>query len=135
MSCRYQGIFILLAAVFFCWFCLFPVFCPGLAFAMSAGETERVERMLEALSRESGIVFIRNDAEHTAEAAAAHLKKKFEYAANNLSTAEEFIDKVGSRSSLSNREYLVRKTGEKARPARDYLFELLRRLDSNAASP
>jgi hypothetical protein len=103
-------------------------FAPA-ALAMSPGEEARIEALLLAVSRETDIVFIRNGEEYSAKQAAAHLRLKLNRARSRISTAEQFIDSVGSFSSISGSPYLIRKSGEKPRPARDFLYELLRRTE------
>ncbi|MDO3383358.1 DUF5329 domain-containing protein [Gilvimarinus algae] len=57
---------------------------------------------------QSGVVFIRNGSEHTAEEAADHLAMKYRRASRYASTAEEFIDNLASKSSITGRPYQVR---------------------------
>lgn len=57
--------------------------------------------------RESGLQFIRNSKSYNAEDAASHMDTKFSYAKERLTTAEEFIDYVASRSSITNKPYYV----------------------------
>ena len=96
------------------------------AFALSDREEARVEAMLAALEQSKDIVFIRNGDEHTAAEAASHLRLKLSKTRNRLDSAEQFIDKVGSASSISGRPYMVREPGKGERPANAFLHELLR---------
>lgn len=56
----------------------------------------------------SGCQFIRNGDAHDSKAAAEHLLMKYGKAKSRLSTPEQFIDKVASRSYLTGSEYRVR---------------------------
>lgn len=96
------------------------------AFALSDREEARVEAMLAALEQSRDVVFIRNGGEHTAAEAASHLRLKLSKTRNRLDNAEQFIDKVGSSSSLSGRPYMVREPGKGERTANAFLHELLR---------
>lgn len=60
----------------------------------------------------SGCQFIRNGDAHESKAAAEHLLMKYGKAKSRLSTPEQFIDKVASRSYLSGKEYRVRCPGK-----------------------
>lgn len=60
----------------------------------------------------SGCQFIRNGDAHDPKAAAEHLLMKYGKAKSRLSTPEQFIDKVASRSYLSGKEYRVRCPGK-----------------------
>ena len=98
------------------------------ALALSDREEARVEAMLAALEQSKDVVFIRNGDEHTAAEAASHLRLKLSKTRNRLDSAEQFIDKVGSSSSISGRPYLVREPGKGERTANAFLHELLRRV-------
>jgi Family of unknown function (DUF5329) len=58
----------------------------------------------------SGCAFRRNGDWHDSAAARAHLASKYAYLASSkrITSAEDFIDKAASRSSLSGEDYEVR---------------------------
>jgi Family of unknown function (DUF5329) len=58
----------------------------------------------------SGCEFYRNGNWYDSKSARAHLQSKYEFliAANQIGTAEDFIEKAATRSSLSGRPYNVR---------------------------
>jgi hypothetical protein len=58
----------------------------------------------------SGCEFYRNGTWHDSVRARAHLSAKYDYLAarNSIKTAEDFIDKAATKSSLSGRAYEVR---------------------------
>ena len=70
-------------------------------------ETQKIERLIAAVE-ESDLVFIRNGLEHDAPGAASHLRRKWSRAKDRIKTAEQFIEHIASRSSLSGRAYTVR---------------------------
>lgn len=70
-------------------------------------EREKIDRLLERVEQ-SGLIFIRNGEEHNSLAAAAHWRRKFEAEGPRVNTLEEFIEKIASRSSLSDQPYQVR---------------------------
>lgn len=57
---------------------------------------------------ESGCTFIRNGDEHDSNEARDHLEMKYNYAKKRIKTAEDFINKIASKSSLSRKPYHVR---------------------------
>jgi hypothetical protein len=114
--------------VCFCFFML-TVVCGQRAFAISPEQEKRVNALLDLLGKENSTVFIRNGKEYPAEDAVSHLRLKFGKTKKRLETAEQFIDKVGSSSSVSGKPYLIRKPGEEAQPAGPYLHLLLRQAD------
>jgi hypothetical protein len=85
-------------------------------------EHKKIERLIDAIER-SDAVFIRNDKEYPPKEAAEHIRKKYEYAREDIHTLEEFIDKVASRSWISGREYLVRLPDGTEVTARKWLHE------------
>jgi hypothetical protein len=65
---------------------------------------------LLGLIENSGCEFFRNGTWYDAQRAAAHLRDKYEALAANgrIETAEDFIDKAASRSSISSQAYLIK---------------------------
>ncbi len=56
----------------------------------------------------SGCVFVRNGKEHAARAARDHLQMKRKRGRRYYDSAEEFIDRIASRSSMSGKDYRIR---------------------------
>lgn len=75
-----------------------------------AAENEEIEYLLSFISG-SDCIFIRNHEEHPAKEAREHLEMKYNHVKRRIKTAEDFIDKIASKSSLSRRPYKVRCTG------------------------
>jgi hypothetical protein len=80
---------------------------PSYADNAAARERARIYALLDALER-SGLVFIRNGSAHTAQKARVHLEMKLDRSGGRVTTAEQFIDRLASRSSATGRPYLVR---------------------------
>lgn len=72
-----------------------------------------IEALLARLPA-SGCQFNRNGSWHSGAEAQAHLRKKLAYLEDRqlVTTAEQFIERGASRSSLSGRPYLVRCAGQ-----------------------
>lgn len=92
------------------------------ALAADAPDPE-IEYLLSAVA-DSRCVFIRNGKEHTAAEAAEHLQMKYRRAGRRVDSAETFIARIASESSLSGRPYLIDCGGDST-PTREWLTEKL----------
>lgn len=84
---------------------------PGLALAAApAPVTQQEIGHLFGYLKTSGCEFNRNGSWHTGEEAVAHLNKKYDYLARRglVTTAEDFIERAASQSSMSGKPYLVK---------------------------
>lgn len=81
------------------------VFIPG-HFVIAEANME-IEYLLSYISG-SDCIFIRNGSEHKAKEASEHLAMKYNRYKNRINSAEDFIEKIASHSSLSGRDYKVR---------------------------
>ncbi len=93
----------------------------------SASETsaEAIEYLL-AYVEQSKLTFIRNGQEHDSAAAAAHMRRKYEYFKAGIATPEDFIEQVASKSLLSGRPYMVRLPGGREAPVGAWLRDVLK---------
>ena len=71
-----------------------------------AAEDKEVAFLLSYIA-ESDCIFIRNGDEHQAKAASAHLEMKYNHVRNRIQSAEDFIDKIATKSSFSGSPYEV----------------------------
>jgi len=76
--------------------------------ALDAAQTARVERLLDRVAAQTEVRFIRNGEAHSAQAAAEHLRLKLRNAGSRISTAEQFVEHLASRSSITGRPYRLR---------------------------
>ena len=83
-----------------------PAGLPGQAGRLS--DEERIDAMIKALEQLKDAIFIRNDKEYDAKAAADHLRMKWQYAGRRITTARHFITLIGTKSSVSGKPYLIR---------------------------
>lgn len=75
--------------------------------AFAAGSVEQdVEYLLSEISA-SNCEFIRNGSRYSADEAVEHMRMKYDYAKDDIETVDDFIKKVGSRSSFSGRTYMI----------------------------
>lgn len=104
------------------------------AFAQSdARSRQEVDALLDFVQA-SGCQFIRNGSEYSSAQARQHLQKKRDYLVNKgwMKTAEDFIARAATGSSMSNKPYQVRCAGQE-QPSAQWLGQELARL--RAARP
>lgn len=83
---------------------LLCVLSPQLAAAETADE--EIQFLIEAVGK-SGCDFIRNGDRHDSEAAVEHLQRKYRRGKRYAKTAENFIDRLASKSSISGKPYSI----------------------------
>jgi uncharacterized protein with von Willebrand factor type A (vWA) domain len=99
------------------------------AFAAFAGESPvdaEIDALIARVGQARHVEFIRNGSAHTAAEAAAHLQRKRVAAGGRFASAEQFIDLVGTRSSLTGRAYRVRMADGRELDSAPWLRQLLR---------
>ena len=86
--------------------------------APSSTAKREIQALMEALSA-SSCEFQRNGTWHGRDEARKHLQRKYDYLLkrNLADTAEQFIERAASKSSISGRAYQVRCPGQPAQPA------------------
>lgn len=100
------------------------------AFAkLNAYQEARINAMLDALGQKKDLIFVRNGDAHTCEEAVSHLRLKLGNTRNRIDTAEQFIDKVASSSSITGKPYIVRISGKSDENAQPYLHTLIAETD------
>ncbi len=82
---------------------------PTASAALSANAQEEITYLL-GFVESSGCEFYRNGSWHDPSSARAHLRDKYEYLAarDRVQTAEDFIERAATKSSLTGRPYQVR---------------------------
>jgi hypothetical protein len=96
-------------------------------------EIEKIERLLEAV-RTSQVQFIRNGQPHAAEEAERHLRSKWTAAGDSVKTAQDFIERVASGSSLTGLPYGVRLPDGSETTAREWLLARLAEIEQAGSS-
>ncbi len=91
------------------------------AVAAPSAQADREIRHLVDFVATSGCTFIRNGDAHDAKSAADHLAMKYGKARSRLSTPEQFIEHVASRSFFTGREYRVQCPGKAAQSSAQWL--------------
>lgn len=80
---------------------------PSAASRSELTEAERIEALLDRLAN-SDATFVREGIDYNGAEAAAHLRSKVAAVRDQVGTLEEFIEKVGSRSSTTGNPYYVK---------------------------
>ena len=89
--------------------------------AISPEEMARIEHLCDAVARSKGMHFVRNGTAYSADDAATFLREKLKAMGHGVTTAEEFIDKVATKSSMSGKPYTVRFVDGREIPSADFL--------------
>ena len=98
---------------------------PPAAFAATNPE---IEALIVRVDHAHGVAFIRNGGAHSAVEAAAHLRRKLAATHGRIATAEQFIDHIGTRSSMTGIAYRVRFADGREIDSATWLRQLLREL-------
>ncbi|NRF66558.1 DUF5329 family protein [Aquincola sp. S2] len=118
--------------------CLLGALISGLAGAAQAGpsaaEMARIERLLAMIGSRRDMRLVRNGQEHDTDTAVSFLRGKLKHYGDDIKTAEDFIERLASRSSTTGQLYWVRLADGRQIPAGDFLRIELARLDKAAAS-
>lgn len=88
-------------------------------------EASRIEALLEAMKSSEGLVFIRNGKEYGSAEAADHLRGKWKATADRVRTAEQFIEFLATKSSISGKPYEIRLKDGTVVPSARWLTERL----------
>ena len=88
-----------------------------------------VEYLLSAVGN-SDCLFIRNGTEHPPAEAEAHLRMKYRKGARYVSSADDFIARIASKSSWSGRPYQIHCPGHELQSSSQWLNDRLNRYRS-----
>lgn len=103
---------------------------PALAAAqLVPAARQEIDALLRAVGS-SGCEFVRGGTAYPAAKAQDHLQQKFEYldARGMLKTAEDFITKAGTRSSMTGEAYAIRCPGAAQQASDEWLLARLKLL-------
>ncbi|MEG0149301.1 MAG: DUF5329 domain-containing protein [Comamonas sp.] len=100
----------------------------ALAAAPSAQAQQEIAHLQDYL-KNSGCEFQRNGSWHSSVQARDHLQKKYDYLVKKdlLQSAEDFIARAATESSISHKAYEVRCAGKAVEPASSWLQAELKR--------
>ena len=88
---------------------------------ISTQEKEKIEYLINHLESMKDATFIRNDKEYDARTAAFFLRSKWQINKDKVRTAEDFIERIASRSSTTGKPYRIRMKNGKEIECGEYL--------------
>ena len=83
-----------------------------------------IDHLLQAIGK-SDCVFIRNGSRHDSEKAEEHLRMKYKRGRRYATSAESFIERLASKSSMTRKLYMMECPGAEAEPAGEWLMRHL----------
>jgi hypothetical protein len=106
--------------------------CCFLACSFSRAENisnpdNEINYLLNTIEK-SGCRFIRNGTPYSAIEAKSHLLSKYSKVKDRIKIAEQFIELIGAKSSVSGEPYLIECTEGKAQKSEEWLKEELKTL-------
>ena len=101
------------------------VVCAFLPVIAYADDTEVEIEYLVSTIGASDCTFIRNGKRHDADDAEAHLRLKYRRGKRYAPTAEKFIERLASASSMSKKPYYIECDGQEAVPSGEWLMAQL----------
>ncbi|HEY0819162.1 MAG TPA: DUF5329 family protein [Rhizobacter sp.] len=97
--------------------------------APNAAEQARIQRLIAYVEAQTTIRFVRNGSAYSSKDAAKFLRRKFEKMGEHVTTAQQFIEQIASKSSTSGEAYLIRFPDGRQVPASRFLGDELQRMD------
>jgi hypothetical protein len=102
---------------------------PVHAGALPASEHDKIEALIQCVERLSDAVFIRNNKAYNAKTAAQFLRGKWAATLEEITTAQDFIEKIASVSSTSGQPYRIQFPDGRESPSGEYLRAALQQLE------
>ena len=96
-------------------------------------EQSRIDRLIRFIETQKDMKFIRNGTEYSCAEAAKFLRGKMEAMGGEVTTAREFIERIGTKSSMSGEPYQVKFADGRTMPAAQFLGAELKRMESRPA--
>lgn len=91
-------------------------------------ESQKIEQLIICLRGLEGAAFIRNGSKHTPAEAAEHLQSKWKKHGAKIKTAEDFIEHLATKSSMSGDVYMIRYPDGRQVPTAELLHKELEKL-------
>jgi hypothetical protein len=95
---------------------------------LSSAEKSKIEALLAHLEKLTDASFIRNGSAYDAATAAKFLRGKWHAHESDITTANDFITKVATKSSTTGNPYVIRMKNGSEKPCADYLSTVLKSL-------
>ncbi|PKA17296.1 DUF5329 domain-containing protein [Leptospira haakeii] len=104
---------------------LFTFLTLSSSFVFGAEPEDEIKSLVSSLDSCKGCVFIRNGSEHKLDEAKAHLLKKYDAAKSKISSTEDFIKGLASKSSITGTPYKIKFPDGKEVESEKWLTEKL----------
>ncbi len=101
--------------------------------ARSPHEQTRIEKLIRFVEIQKDMTFIRNGTEYSCAEAGKFLRGKLGSMGKDVTTAREFIERIGTKSSMSGKPYEVKFGDGKTMLASQFLAEELKRIEAQPA--
>jgi len=93
-------------------------------------EKQKIETLINQVKSLKDAKFVRNGRSYSADNAATFLKGKWDANAADMTSAQDFVDRIASFSGTSGKPYLIRFQDGKEIKCRDYLLGELKRIEA-----
>lgn len=100
----------------------------GITAELSASEKAKIEALIHHVETLTDALFLRNNKTYTAQIAARFLRDKWAATIIEITSAQDFIEKIASVSSTSGQPYRIRFADGHEMPSGDYLRATLQQL-------
>jgi hypothetical protein len=111
-----------------------PAVAAHAALLPALTEQQKIDALIASVEHLPGAVFIRNGTEYDGAKAADHLRTKRNYAGKRITTAEQFIDKLATASSMTGKPYKIRYADGRTVESAAFFREQLKRLEAGHKS-
>lgn len=101
---------------------------PALA-GVSPVEELRIDRLIEYVRSRHDVIFVRNGSDYSCEDAANFMRGKLRAMGGQVSTAQQFIEQIATKSSTTGQPYTTRFADGKTMPLAQFLSNELKRMD------
>lgn len=88
-------------------FLLIALTPPVVGTAQADVEKKKIEFLLSQIEIQKGAKFWRNGSSYAPKQASDHLRMKWEKAGKSIKTAQDFIEKIAAKSSMSGKAYEI----------------------------
>ncbi|GBF39324.1 DUF5329 domain-containing protein [Leptospira johnsonii] len=109
-------------------FILFTFLILSSAFVFGSEPEDEIKALVSSLDSCKGCIFIRNGSEHKLDDAKAHLLKKYDAAKSKISSTEDFIKGLASKSSITGTPYKIKFPDGKEVESEKWLTDKLKEL-------
>ncbi len=92
-------------------------------------EKQKIEYLIKSIEKLDGAYFWRNGEYHTAKEAADHLRLKLDNAGSKIKTAQQFIDNIATKSSMTGTPYKIKFKDGKIVESKVFLYQKLGELN------